>query len=87
MVDVVAGARLSLLSLVEGPRTLVEESPSEPRDSLEDGERANFFLWRVIWRRGGLEESSEDVGLIEGLVVVEKLRYGKMTLEMSGLLK
>ena len=72
LVDVVAGAELSSSSLVDGPRTLVEESLSEPKDSSEDGESAHFLLWRVIWRRGGLKESSEDVGLIGGVVVVEK---------------
>ena len=57
------GARLSSSSLVEGPRTSMEESLSEPRDSLDDDEEVHFRLWRVTGRVGGLNESSEDVGL------------------------
>ena len=75
--DDVAGARLSSSYFVEGPRASVEESLSGPSDSSEDGERGHFLLWRVIGRGGGLEESSEDVGLTGGGLpggVVEKLR-------------
>ena len=90
--DDVAGARLSSLSLVEGPRTSLEESLSEPSNSSEDGERGHFLLWRVIGRSGGLEESSEDVGLTGGglpggVVMVEKLRCGTVILEISGVSK
>ena len=55
----------------------MEESLSEPRDSSDDDEEVHFRLWRVTGRVGGLNESSEDVGLggrLFGGESVEKLR-------------
>ena len=84
------GAILSSSSLVEGPRTSMEESLSlsDLDDSLDEENLGHFRYGCAIGRSVGRGESSEDVELIGGGlprgVLIEKFRCGTVMLETSG---
>ena len=86
------GAILSSSSLVEGPRTSMEESLSlsDLEDSSDEENSGHFRLGRAIGRSVGRGESSEDVELIgdgiPGGGLIEKFRCGTVMLETSGVL-